>query len=104
MAKETGMCHSRPYKLRVSAGGRIVIPAEVRERLGVTEGDELLLTSDERGVRLATVDGTVKDIQAYFSQFKKQGESVVDEFLRDRREEAAREERDFEEKRSRRRA
>ncbi len=60
---------ARPYKVRVAAGGRIVIPGEVRESLGVKEGDELLLTVDEKGAHVATVEMTVKEIQSYFARF-----------------------------------
>lgn len=71
-----------------------MIPAEVRQYLQVKEGDELLLTREVDGFRLSTVRQTVKEIQAFFSRFKKPGENVVKDFLRERREEAAKEERE----------
>ncbi len=82
---------SQPVKVRIAAGGRVVIPAEVRQDLGVKEGDELLLTRDGEGIRMTTVKQAVREVQAFFGQFKKPGESVVDEFLADRRDEAAKE-------------
>ena len=92
------------YRVRMAAGGRIVIPADVRQELGVKEGDELLLTREPSGIRITTVEQTVREVQAFFAQFKKPGESVVDEFLEERREEAAKEEREFEQSRPRRKA
>jgi hypothetical protein len=43
---------------------------------------------------MTTVLQTAKEVQAFFEQFKKPGESVVDEFLAERREEALREDRE----------
>lgn len=93
-----------PIKVRVAAGGRLVIPAEVRQGLGIQEGDELLLTWNEHGARLTTVAQTVREIQAAFARYKKPGESVVDEFLAERREDAVKEEREFGKSRSRKKA
>lgn len=40
---------------------------------------------------MTTVERVVQEAQAYFRQFKKDGESVVDEVILEREEEAARE-------------
>jgi len=79
---------NEPIRVRIAAGGRIVIPAEIRQSLGVREGDELLIIREGDGIRMTTVLQTAKEVQAFFEQFKKPGESVVDEFLAERREEA----------------
>jgi AbrB family transcriptional regulator (stage V sporulation protein T) len=92
MDKRPDSWQSQPYKVRIAAGGRIVIPAEVRQELGVSEGDELLLTRSEHGIRVTTVDQVVREAQAYFRQFKRPGESVIDELIREREAEAAGEE------------
>lgn len=42
------------YDSKLSAEGRIVIPAEVRRRLGVAAGDRLAFLVDDQGVRLVT--------------------------------------------------
>lgn len=91
MDKAASHWHSQPYRVRVAAGGRIVIPAEVRQELGVKEGDELILSRGESGFRMSTVEQVVKEAQAYFRQFKRPGVSVVDELLDERRHEAAKE-------------
>jgi len=93
--------HSHPVKVRIAAGGRVVIPAEVRQGLGVSEGDELLITRDGDGIRITTVKQAVKEVQTFFGQFKKPGESVVDEFLAERNEEAYKEDRESGSKRVR---
>ena len=90
----------QPHRVRIAAGGRIVIPAEVRQELGEKEGDELLLTRDKGGIRISTVEQTVREVQAYFRQFKRPGRSVVDELLKERADEAAAEGRGERTKRS----
>ena len=39
----------------IDKAGRVVIPAAIRERAGLTPGAELEITEDELGVRLARV-------------------------------------------------
>jgi len=87
-------CHIPPFKVRVAAGGRIVIPAEVRQELGIKEGEDVLLCRGSDGYRLTTYQESIRQAQDLFSRTKKPGEMVVDAFLRERREEAAREVRD----------
>lgn len=76
---------------RIGKGGRLVIPAEVRQQLHLDEGAEVVMEVSADGLRLAGIDQTVKEIQAYCRQFVPEGESVVDELLRERKDEAARE-------------
>lgn len=91
MDKPNDQWHSQPYRVRIAAGGRIVIPAEVRQELGVKEGDELILSPSESGYRMSTVEQVVREAQAYFRQFKRPGVSVVDGLLEERRQEVAKE-------------
>ncbi|MFY7974025.1 MAG: AbrB/MazE/SpoVT family DNA-binding domain-containing protein [Rubrivivax sp.] len=75
----------------VSEGGRVVIPAELRAKLGIAvgdvmdwqlDGDRLVLQSRRAGIRRA---------QALMTRYKNHGQSVVDELIAERRREAARE-------------
>jgi AbrB family looped-hinge helix DNA binding protein len=79
------------YRSKVDSAGRIVIPADVRDRLGISPGEELIIREDGEGIRVETFRQALKRAQAFFSQLKQPGESVVDELIRERREEAARE-------------
>jgi len=79
------------HRVRIEAGGWITIPAEALQELGVGERDVLLLTRDRHGIRFSTIRQAVREAQAYFKQFKRPGRGVVDELIRERREEAARE-------------
>jgi AbrB family looped-hinge helix DNA binding protein len=79
------------YRARVDSAGRVLIPASSRQRLGIGQGDEVLVEVDDRGIRITTTAQALKEAQEYFATIKKPGESIVDELIRERREEAARE-------------
>jgi hypothetical protein len=73
-----------------------VIPAEVRQLLGIQVGEEPLITQDVVGFRLTTSRQAIRQAQSLFAKMK--GEGVVEELLRERRDEAAKEEREFRER------
>ncbi len=76
---------------KISAGGRVVIPAAYRKALGVKTGDELILALDDGEVRLYTKEQSRKRAREYVQSLVPAGVSLVDELIRERREEAARE-------------
>ncbi len=78
-------------RVRVDSAGRIVIPADLRDQLGIEPGHDLILSGDDHGIHLQTFDQAVRAAQAAFAPFRVPGVSVVDELIRDRREEAGRE-------------
>jgi AbrB family looped-hinge helix DNA binding protein len=78
-------------RVRVDSAGRVVIPAEVRQHLGIEAGEDLILSEDERGVHLQTFTQAVKAVQEAFAPYRVPGVSVVDELIREREEEARRE-------------
>ena len=72
-------------RVLLGAGGRFVIPAAMRKALGIKTGD-VLIARVENGELIAVPQQiAIKKVQAYFKQFKKPGESVVDEFIAERR-------------------
>lgn len=72
--------------VRVGPKGRIVLPAAVRRRLGITEGTELCVVATDRGVELYTRAELVRELQA---PFEKQRGHLVDDLLAERRRAAA---------------
>jgi AbrB family looped-hinge helix DNA binding protein len=50
-----GTCHNDGMRGTIDKAGRVVIPAAIRERAGLTPGAELEITADELGVRLERV-------------------------------------------------
>ena len=85
------MTDKQVYRCRVDDAGRIVIPATTRKRFGIDHGDEVIIEADDRAIHIVTVEQAVRDVQAIFAPYRKPGASAVDELLRERREEAARE-------------
>lgn len=86
-----GNMSPRIYHLKVDAAGRIVIPADARNRLQIKQGDELIAEECADGLRITTYQQAIREAQAYFAQFVPPGVSLSDELLKERREEAARE-------------
>src|SRR5712692_7602275 len=77
---------------RVDKQGRLLIPAELRRELGIVAGEPVTMRiADDNTLRVITVREAIRQLQEWAAQFKKPGESVVDEFIREKREEAARE-------------
>lgn len=73
-------------ELRIAANGRICLPADVRARLGVTDGDLLDLEETEYGLVLRTPGQRVKHVQGMFQEMMEGKPSfTVDDFLRERR-------------------
>ena len=77
--------------VKVGPGGRIVIPAKLREKLGVKPGDTVWLEEDGEQLRIATVRQTIREIQELVRRYVPEEVSLVDALLAERRKEAARE-------------
>ena len=71
---------------RIGEGGRLVIPAEFRKALELTQGDEVVLALEDDGLRLMTLDQAIKYAKDLVRSFVPEGVSLVDELLQDRRE------------------
>lgn len=76
---------------KLSAGGRIVIPARFRKALGVETGDELIVVLEEGELRLFTPGQAIKRAQAMVRRYFPEDRILSEELIRERREEAARE-------------
>ncbi len=82
------------YHAKVIAGGKIVIPAELRRELGISDGDTLVIERDGDGtLTVKTYTQVVREVQQTFKAMVGAYEgSMVDDLIADRRREAAREE------------
>lgn len=91
------------YAVTMADRGRLVLPAEVRERLNIREGDRLTLRIDPDGtIRLQTAAAFARSLRGMFKHLAP-GRSLVDELIAERRREAAMEERETQEFLARRR-
>ena len=68
-----------------------MVPREFRERLHLSEGVEVIVRLEEGELRISTRANALKRAQESLSALKKPGQSVVDEFIAERRKEAERE-------------
>jgi|GEM_PF-252824 len=79
-------------QMKMSEGGRVVIPAEIRQSLGLKEGDAVLFEVRDGEVVLTTRMAQIKRAQAMFRRFVPAGSpSLADELIAERRAEAAQE-------------
>jgi AbrB family looped-hinge helix DNA binding protein len=79
--------------VKVDASGRLVIPKEQREQLGIPDGGELRLTVEDGELRATTRLAALRRLQRKLRELAPPGgdkTSVVDELIADRRAEAAR--------------
>ena len=89
--KEAPAAYAANYKVDLGERGRVVIPAEVRQRLDLKEGDAMVLVVEDDGsmklipwrTAVANMAGMFKDVAP--------GRSLADELIAERRGEAARE-------------
>jgi bifunctional DNA-binding transcriptional regulator/antitoxin component of YhaV-PrlF toxin-antitoxin module len=65
-----------------------MLPVQFRKELGLTADSELIIRVEDGGLRVETREAALRRMQNYLKQYKQPGESVVDEFLAERREEA----------------
>ncbi len=72
--------------------GRVVLPAELRKAFGIEDGADVVFSRTEHGIEIRTIDEAIRQAQAICAKYIRPGVSMVDELIRERREEAAREE------------
>lgn len=81
------------HRVRIGRQGRVVLPAEVRHRLGLKEGQVLVVREDEGRVILETRESILGRLRAPFETIPR-GVSLADELIAERRREAAAERRE----------
>ena len=78
------------YNLKVDASGRIVLPADARQRNRITEGDTVVIIDDDSGLHIKTRDQLLAEVQALFAKHVPRGVLLSDEINADRRSEIER--------------
>lgn len=79
------------YRSKVDSSGRIVLPADVRERQQIHVGDQVVLIEGETGLQVKSLQQAISDAQAVFAQLAPPDVMLSDDLIRERREEAKRE-------------
>lgn len=78
-------------RTKITEGGRIVIPAKLRQALGIEIGENVTLSIKDNALQITTQKEALRRIQALVRKHVPKGVSLVDELIEDRREEAANE-------------
>lgn len=87
MVRKKEKVNKESYVLQIGDRGRIILPSELRKRLGLKEGDRILLTVEEDGsARLVSVRSQVENAKGMLKHVSPQSK-VVDEFISERRAE-----------------
>ncbi len=76
--------------MEIGDNGRVVLPKEVRTKLSVGKGDEVLFIIENDEIKVTTRAALVKKLGGIFA--KTDGHDLSDELLEDRRKEAKRKE------------
>ncbi len=74
-------------RTKIGEGGRIVIPAEYRQALGLQVGDEVILRLEGRELRIFTLNQAIKRAQELVSRSIPEERSLADELIAERRRE-----------------
>ncbi len=83
----------RTNTARMGKSGRLVIPVELRRKLGVEAGDELILHLDEQGLHVSTPALALVRAQAFVKGLGLEGRNLAAELVAERRREAVKEDR-----------
>ena len=78
---------------KLGEGRRVAIPAEICQQYGIEPGDPVVLEPTDTGIVMRPLDTVIREVQAYFAGAAPADVRLSDELLRDRREEAKREDR-----------
>ena len=90
MIEDTVTSATEPTHVQIGAHGRLVIPAPMRSALGIAQGDSLVARVEDGRLILEKEEAILARIHARFGAVPA-GVSLADELIRERREEAKRE-------------
>ena len=76
-------------QMKMSDGGRVVIPIEIRQALDLKEGDAVLWELRDGEARISTRAQRIRQAQALVRKHVPAGQSLADELIAERRAEAA---------------
>ena len=80
---------SLTQRVRIDRAGRVVVPAGIRKALDIHDGQDLTISLDDGFIRLQTIDAALERVWAIAKRRRRGSASVVDEFIAERRAEAA---------------
>lgn len=84
------IAYSNPKRLRVGSQGRVVIPANIRQELGIVSGDIVIVRVNDGQFILEKPKNVLARLQATFENVPNEV-ALADELIAERREAGARE-------------
>jgi bifunctional DNA-binding transcriptional regulator/antitoxin component of YhaV-PrlF toxin-antitoxin module len=78
---------------KLSEGRRVAIPAEMCQEYGLVPGSPIVLEPSASGIVVRPLDTVIHEVQAFFADAAPQDVLLSEELSKERREEAAREDR-----------
>lgn len=80
----------RPFaqRVRMDRAGRVVVPAGIRKALRIRDGQDLIISLDDKCIRLQTLDAALERVRGIARSKRKRGGGLIDAFIAERRAEA----------------
>lgn len=78
----------------IGESGRIVLPASIRKEFGIRPGERLTVTSENGEIKILSRKMALEQIRAGIIEKRGSLKGILDEFIAERRAEAARETRE----------
>ncbi len=86
------MTHADAFSVQLGDRGRLVLPAEIRKRLKLREGDELVVTIEPDGsLRLTSPAQIVRETRGLYRARIGRRRSLADDLIAERRADVRRE-------------
>jgi AbrB family looped-hinge helix DNA binding protein len=74
--------------VKIIDGGKLIIPAAFRRKLGIDTGDTVVLEMEEDGLHVRSLSSAVRRAQEIVREFVPEEVSLADELIAERRVEA----------------
>lgn len=80
------------YMIPLQENGRMILPSDLRQTLGLKKGDKVILDTHDDRIELTTPRRERKRAQEMFRKFVPPGQDLADQIIAERRQEALEEE------------
>ena len=77
--------------VKIVDGGKLIIPAQFRRKLGISVGDTVVVELTDDGLNVRSLSAAIRMAQGIVREFVPDGVSLADELIEERRVEAGRE-------------
>ena len=77
--------------VKIVDGGKLIIPAQFRRKLGIDVGDTVVVEMDEDGLHVRSLTSAVRQAQNIVRGFVPEDAHLADDLITERRAEAERE-------------